>query len=147
MTASTYLSGRRRSTLSERGSAVVELTVLMPVFALLIGIAVLFGRLAITHQTVIGATADAARAASLRATADAATADADTAGRTVLDGACEQLDIAVDTSELRPGGTVRVDIACTVNLADLVGVLVPGERVLQSTAIVPIDAYRAGDPA
>ena len=38
------------------------------------------------------------------------------AGRSLT---CQPLDVAVDTAEFRPGGTVAVTLTCTVQLSDL----------------------------
>jgi hypothetical protein len=52
----------------------------------------------------------------------------------------------VDTSDFRPGGSVRVTVSCTVNVADLPLGGLTANRKVSATAISPIDVYRATTP-
>ena len=139
------LAAGRMGSGSERGSAVTEMTVLVPVFALLIGVAVLFGRTAVIQQQVIGAAGDAARAASVRNTPTAAIEDAQAAALASLgDVPCGELDVVVDAVDLHPGGRVSASVRCTVDFADVIGLVVPGQRTLHAEVQIPIDVHRAG---
>jgi Flp pilus assembly protein TadG len=133
---------------AERGSAAVELTILTPLLILFLLLVVAAGRTGQARNDVYGAASQAARAASLRASPAAATADAHTTAGRALDGrgrSCEGLAVIVDTAGLRPGGSVTVEVACTVSLADLVGLGVPGSRVVRASASEVVDVHRGVD--
>jgi hypothetical protein len=117
-------------------------------FVVLIGVAVLFGRLAVVQQDVVGAASDAARAASVRATpADARTDGLAAAGAALGGGGveCRELSVDVDTAQLHPGGEVHVAVICTVSFADVLGFVVPGNRTVRSESVVVVDRYRSGE--
>ena len=52
------------------------------------------------------------------------------------------LTVNVDTSNFAPGGFVRVDIACTVSLAQISQLALPGDKTITAQAIEVIDRYR-----
>src|SRR5207237_8261483 len=94
---------------------------------------------------VDGAARDAARAASIARSPSGAQTDAQSAAAATLADrsiTCANLNVAVDTSEFRPGGSVIVDLTCTVKLSDLVGVGFGSDRDLHGHAISVIDTYR-----
>ena len=130
----------------QRGSAALEVVLVTPLLLLLLMFIVGLGRLASSRGEVDGAARDAARAASIARTppaaADAAraVASATLADRSIT---CAQLDVAVDTSDFRPGGSVSVNIACAVRLNDLAGTGFGSSRVLHGEAIAVIDTYRS----
>lgn len=131
----------------DRGSASGELIVMVPMVMLLLGFAVMVGRLGTTQQDVTSASRDAARAAALRQYPAAATADATTAATETLsrrDVACELLTVDVDTSQLDPGGTVTATVTCRVGLGDVVGLGIGGSRTVTATSTSPVDTYRGG---
>ncbi len=73
----TIISGRQHRSPDQRGSAAVEITVLVPALLLTLGLVVAGGRVWFARTTVIEAAYAAARAASLARSAGEATAAAD----------------------------------------------------------------------
>ncbi|HLF99347.1 MAG TPA: TadE family protein [Acidimicrobiia bacterium] len=129
----------------QRGSAVVELTILTPAMLIVLMFVVATGRIAQASNDVYGAAADAARAASMRQHAVGAEADARaTAARSLSDRGvtCHGLRVGVDASRLGPGGTVTVAVTCTVGLHDLGLLGLPGSRSVSATAHEIVDSYR-----
>lgn len=130
----------------ERGAAsVLELVLVVPVFMVLIFIAVGLGRVAMARQDIDAAARDAARAGSIaRSPEEARSAAEDAASRTLAshDLTCGGLQVAVDASEFRAGGWVRVDLSCTVDLADLAGVWAPGSKTLRARGLAVVDAFK-----
>ena len=57
--------------------------------------------------------------------------------------ACRSPDIAVDTDDLRPGGSVTATVVCTVSFGDLLLLRVPGARTITSTAVEVVDLHRS----
>ena len=118
----------------ERGSATVEAVIGVPVFVLLILLAIMGGRVSLAKQSVDAAAADAARVASL--SRDAATAKSIT---------CLDTTITVDTAALRrPAGTpgvVTATVSCTLRLADL-GLPGTASRTITATVTSPLDTWR-----
>jgi Flp pilus assembly protein TadG len=129
----------------ERGSMAVELAVLtVPLVLVLLFVAAL-GRLSEARTAVDEAARDAAREASIARGVDQAKQQATT--RAIDDLAADKLScraptISVDTTNLRPGGTVTATIVCTVALDDLLLLRVPGYRTIASTAVEVVDAHR-----
>ena len=62
----------RRSSLGERGAAVVEVVLLAPVLGMLLALLIVGGRLAMAHMAVQASASEAARTASLARTVDEA---------------------------------------------------------------------------
>ena len=95
----------------DRGNAVTETVLLVPVLLLVALFVVFVGRISSTNHDIVAAARDAARAASVAATADAAieagqeTAAATLAGQRVR---CNKLGVDVDTSGFTAGGNVAV---------------------------------------
>ena len=128
----------------EQGTAPTELALLTPVLMLFVLFVVFVGRLATAQLDVTAAARDAARAASLRAQPADATADARiTATRALADRGvtCHALTVTVDISDLQPGGTIHVTVACDTDLADLAILRVPGSHRVSATATEVIDRY------
>ena len=136
------------TTNDERGSAAIEVVLLVPALMFLLLFAVAGGRVAIAHGSVEQAAADAARAASIARTASSAQATAAEAARATLANqglSCTSLTVTLDTSGFAtPVGTpanVAATVSCTVRLSDLA---VPGlpDRVITATVSSPLDIYR-----
>ena len=88
----------------------------------------------------------AARAASIERTPATATAAAETTATAALSEAgvvCRSLSIRTTTDQLRPGGAVRVHVACDVDFGDALLVGAPGSKHLSASAIEPVDAWRS----
>ena len=132
----------------ERGSAAIELVLLVPALMLLLLFAVAGGRVAIAHGSVQQAAADAARAASIARTAGAAQTTATAAARATLANqglTCASMTVTLDTSGFAtPVGTpanVAATVSCTVELSELA---LPGlpDRVVSATVTSPLDVFR-----
>ncbi len=132
----------------ERGSATVEAVIGVPVFVLLILLAIMGGRVALAKQAVDAATADAARVASLSRDATKAKSDAIEVAEASLANqgiTCLDTTITVDTAALRrPAGTpaaVTATVSCTLRLADL-GLPGTVSRTITATVTSPVDTWR-----
>ena len=132
----------------ERGSAAIELVLLVPALMLLLMFAVAGGRVAIAHGSVQQAAADAARAASIARTGGSAQTSAGAAARATLANqglTCASVAVTLDTSGFsRPVGTpasVAATVSCTVELSELA---LPGlpDRVVSATVTSPLDVFR-----
>jgi Flp pilus assembly protein TadG len=138
--------GRRR----ERGSVSVEMAVLSPAFALIIVVAIVFGRTAIAANAIDVAAHDAARAASISRSAAAAAANAEAAADQALDQqglhCVDGPSVVPDVSGFGQGGVdlefVSVTITCEVSFTDVALPGVPETRTLTTTFISPIDIFR-----
>ena len=133
---------------NERGSATVEAVIGVPVFVLLILLAIMGGRVALAKQAVDAATADAARVASLSRDATKAKSDAIEVAEASLANqgiTCLDTTITVDTAALRrPAGTpaaVTATVSCTLRLADL-GLPGTVSRTITATVTSPVDTWR-----
>lgn len=125
--------------------AVLELVLLTPVLLGLILLMVGLGRLGASRLDIDDVAADAARAASIARSADEAVEWARRAATESLGShslTCRPLEVGVDVSEFRPGGRVRVDLACGVSLGRLGSVWTPEGRILQASAIATVETYR-----
>jgi len=139
----------RRRPDRERGSAVIEAVIGVPAFMLFVLLIVFAGRVAIAHQGVQSAAADAARSASIARTQGAAQTAGDTAAATSLANQhvnCTVTTISVDTTGFAsPVGTpakVMASVSCQVNLSDIWLPGVPGTKTITATMSSPLDTYR-----
>ena len=135
--------------MNERGSATLELVLLTPLLLLMLLFVVFLGRLGEARNDVDRAARDAARAASIARTP----LDADAAGRaaaadTLQSGgvSCRQMEVAVDTSRFAAGGDVAATVSCTVDLADMAELTVPGSQTMTASFTEPIDTFRGAQP-
>ena len=129
----------------ERGAAATELVLVTPVLISLLLLVALGGRLSSARGNVLGAARDAARAASIEREAAAAPQAATAAADAALSGqrlTCRSRTVDTETDDFRPGGTVAVEVACVVSLADLALVNVPGSRTIKARSVEVIDVYR-----
>jgi len=139
----------RRRPDRERGSAVIEAVIGVPAFMLFVALIVFAGRVAIAHQGVQSAAADAARSASIARTQGGAQTEGNTAAATSLANQhvnCVTTTVSVDTSGFAsPVGTpakVSATVTCDVNLSDLFLPGVPGSKAITATMSSPLDTYR-----
>lgn len=136
----------------DRGSSTLEMLIIGPSLLALAFFIVFVGRSVTTGHAIDEAARSAARAASLaispaQAQTEAKVAAADSlASQGVL---CEQLTVTVHASAIgtRVGGaTARVEISCTVNMADLAlpgtGLDLPASKTFTGTFASPIDPHR-----
>ena len=148
---STLLARARRrlgGRASDEGSTVLEVVILAPALALFLGLIVAGGRLAVAHQSVEAAGAQAARAASIARTQDEALTAARSAATSALDDQglnCVTSDVSVDVAGFAtPVGapaSVGVTVMCEVSLADTLPGL-PGTIAVSSTVRSALDTYR-----
>lgn len=139
---------------AERGSAVAEALVIVPVCIMAVALVVMAGRLAVAQQVTETAAADAARAASIARTTMAAQSDAQAAAaRSLADQGlrCAQLAVDVDTSQVgTPAGqraAVTTTITCHVTLSDLAAPgLLPGTARVSANMTSPLDRFRSSAP-
>lgn len=137
-----------RTVRRERGSASVEVVLVAPVLVGLLLLVVFAGRVALAHQAVAMAAADAARAASIARTATAArTAAIQTVATSLANQqlACARTDVVVDLSGFevpvgRPAD-VTVRVTCQVLAADLGLPTAPSLQV-QATMSSELDTLR-----
>ena len=137
---------RRLACRDEEGSVTAELVIVTPLLILFLLFVVALGRLAGARIDVDGAAAQAARAASIAYSPEAAAAAAQETASSSLSYqriTCAHLQVAVDTADFVPGGTVAVTVSCAVNLSDLTGLHLPVTETLSNRFVEPIDAYRS----
>ena len=143
-------ANRNRGAIGDSGSASVEMTVLVtPVFVVLALFVVLCARTASARIDVDAAASSAARAASLARSPAAARSAATEAAASALVGrsvTCAALNVPVDTSLFRRGGSVTVRVECSVTLSDLGMLGVSATRTVSGTATAPVDVFRQADP-
>ncbi len=136
---------RRPAVRDAPGSATLELALATPLLIMLLLLAVAFGRLATARADVDAAARAAARTASTtRDPTSAVQAARRTAAATLGQGrsTCRRLTVTADTRRFAAGGWVAVDVTCTVDLADLTLLRLPGARTIHSRFVEPLDAFR-----
>lgn len=133
----------------EGGSSMaLELAIVTPALLALLLLVAAGGRVTSAKNDVTSASAEAARAGSLRQAPDTATDDAVAVAKANLvrsrTGCADSPDqVAVDVSDLRPGGRVVVTVTCRVSLADLGLLGVPGTKSLVSRSVAVVDTRRS----
>lgn len=133
----------------QRGSATVEMLLQIPLLVAVILLGVLGFRVAIAHVDVAAAAAAAARDASLQRDPAAAHATASATATTALQASqltCNPLQVTPDTSSYGPGGTISVDITCTIDVSDLIGLDIPTQISISGSSTHPVDTFRAETP-
>jgi len=130
------------------GSVTAELALVTPLLLLLLVFVVMLGRLAEARLQVDDVAAQAARAATVAGSAGNASVAAQQSATTGLASAgvtCSALSVTTDASDFVPGGVVRVVVTCSVSLADLSLLHLPGSETLTASAVSPVDQYRSVD--
>lgn len=127
----------------------IGLVILTPVVAMLLFFVVAAGRVGVIESKLISAARSAARAATQHQSVAAAQVAATTTAEaslgelaTTCQGGPQVHGWAID---LRPGGSVRVEVSCVVNLSDLTMLGVPGSRTMSATATSVVNRYRSGN--
>ena len=129
----------------ETGSAAVEAVVLVPVLVLFAVLAIGFGRYEMLRAELIGDARAGAEAASVMQSPQQASAAAEAVaspGGLQQGGMCARPRVVTDTSDFVPGGTVRLSVSCSANLA---GLGIPGLTGVAGVTVAqgaPIDEYR-----
>lgn len=129
----------------EVGAATTELALITPALLALLLFVALGGRLVQAGGDVEGASRDAARAASIERSPGRAESAASAAAEAALVGrgvTCRRLDVRVDTSDFRAGGTVTVEVSCEVSLSSLSLLRLPGSKTVKATSTETIDVFR-----
>ncbi|WP_049871906.1 TadE/TadG family type IV pilus assembly protein [Catenulispora acidiphila] len=123
----------------------VQTVFAVPVLISVLLFVVVCGRLVETRLRVDSAAQDAARAASLARSSQ----DAQTVARGAVAGDlggggpnCGTYTVTTDTTDFRPGGSVRVSVRCAATMSGLSGLGLPGVVGVNSHAASPIDQYR-----
>jgi Flp pilus assembly protein TadG len=141
-TPTSWLPRTLRVLRGDAGSFAVEFAAGVPVFiasVLLIAAAWRFGGASIDVGSVAGT---AARAASLaRSPAQAVTAARQVADAD-LSGKCANIGVHVNTSNFHRGGSVTVQVSCTISTRQLVGIRAPGSLTASASATSPVDIFR-----
>jgi Flp pilus assembly protein TadG len=129
----------------DQGTTSVELVLVAPVFLAALLLVVGLGRIVEAEGRVQGAARDAARAASVARSAVSAAEAARGAAAVNLKErgvSCTAFEVLVDTTNFRPGGQVRVSVACTADLSGLGLSGLPGSKTLRSESTAPLEQYR-----
>jgi Flp pilus assembly protein TadG len=139
-----------RRPVGERGAATVEITLLVPVLVIFLGLLVAGGRLWFARTAVTEAAQSSARAASLARTTQQASADGQSAAAGSLSTAglvCTDRSVVIDTSAFEvPVGTpatVTSAISCRVPFSDILLPGVPGSIQLTGQGAAALDTYRS----
>lgn len=132
-----------------RGSASIEMAIIMPLFVAMFIATVVLGRTANAMSAVELAAYDAARTASLARDAGSAVTLAQAAAEASLSQqgqSCVRLQVTVDTGGFaEPIGepaSVRVEVSCLVSFVDIDLPGVPADRTVSAEFVSPIDQYR-----
>jgi Flp pilus assembly protein TadG len=141
---------RLRRSDGQRGSAALEMAVVMPLFVALFTTAVVLGRTGNAISAVEMAAYDGARTASLARDAATARAQAVATVNRSLAGqgfSCVgEPEVEVDVSQFSlPLGTpasVTVTVTCRVTYADIDLLGVPADREITASFVSPLDQYR-----
>lgn len=132
-----------------RGSAAIEMAVLMPMFVALFSAAIVLGRTANAISAVEMAAYDAARTASIARDAETAALQAATTVESSMAGqgfSCAGApEVVVDTSgfaaEVGTPASVTVTVTCQVTFGDIDLIGLPDQEV-SSSFVSPLDQYR-----
>jgi Flp pilus assembly protein TadG len=144
----TRVRRRRGGRPCDQGSTVIEVVILAPALALFLGLIIAGGRLAVAHQGVEAAAAQAARAASIARTQGEALTAAQVGATSALGAQrlnCVASAVSVDVAGFAtPAGTpasVGATVTCQVSLADTLPGL-PGSLAVTATVRSALDTYR-----
>lgn len=137
-----------RSRRTERGAAAAELAILAPVVIMVIALMVAGARVWFARAAVTDAAYATARAATLERNAASAQSAAQVQAATALGSVpCAGHTVTVDTAGFaaRVGtpAQVRSRVTCTVDLADLFGLALPGSLMVEASAASALDTYRS----
>jgi Flp pilus assembly protein TadG len=135
---------------AERGSAAVEVTLLIPALLITLGLLIVGGRIWFARTTVNEAANTAARAASLaRSAGEATVVGRAAAGQSLSTNGlrCASTAVEVNTAGFSvPVGTpatITADVDCRIAFADLLLPRVPGGVDLTASGASALDTYRS----
>ena len=136
-------------TRSQRGTASVELAILVPVLVILLGLMIAGGRIWFARATVTEAAYSAARAASLARTPGEAAIDGRNAGQqSMATGGLEcisrsvQVDVNAFSVPVGQPATITSSVFCTVSFGDVLLPGMPGALTLRADGASALDTYR-----
>jgi Flp pilus assembly protein TadG len=139
-----------RIKLDQRGSASVELTLIVPALVLMLGLIVAGGRVWFARTTVNEAAHSAARAASLAGSAaEAATVGRSAGNHSLSTGGlrCSSSSVTVNVGAfgvpVGTPGTITAAARCRVAFADLLLRGLPGSIELTAAGASALDTYRS----
>ncbi len=135
---------------SDEGSAGYSTLIVVLSFFTLLGLGVAGMRIFIGAGDLQAAAQSAARAAALEHEPGLATTQANavaTAEVQRAEEACENLQVALDLADFRPGGDVEVTLTCTVSYQGLYVPFMGSSRPVTVRAVEPIDCLRGGGNA
>lgn len=136
-----------RGARSDEGAIlIIELVLWTIVFSLVLAVIVYCGREPLVRGQLDRAAKAAAEEAAAHRTRDAALKAAHDAALADLgqDGVgCRSLDVKLDLADWRPGGVVRADITCDVELSDLIRLGLPVGVPMSSWFLATIDSHKA----
>jgi Flp pilus assembly protein TadG len=135
---------QRKPSDRERGTMSLEMVIVTPLFVAFFMLLAGVGRIVDAQSQVDSAARDAVRAASIARSEDGAKDLAQTNATESLQGVgwCRGgPQVVVDTTDWGPGGQVRVDVTCVVDLGDLTFIRLPGSKTMTAHATAPIDRY------
>jgi Flp pilus assembly protein TadG len=140
----------RNSPADQRGAAAIEMTLLVPVLLLVLGLLVAGGRLWFARTTLNEAAQTAARAASLArsaATANIAGRDAGSQSLATAGLRCKSISVSISTAAFSvPVGTpstVTSTVLCVVDFSDVFLPGWPGSVLLSGRGSAALDTYRS----
>ena len=143
-------SSPERCVPDQRGSAAVEITMLLPVLLMVLGLLIVGGRIWFARTTINEAAHSAARAASLgRSVAEAATTGRVAAEQSLSTNGLRCASTAVDINTAGFGvpvgvpATITTSVRCRVAYADLIMLRIPGGVDLTATGSSALDTYRS----
>jgi Flp pilus assembly protein TadG len=138
----------RRIYSDDRGNAVVEAAILVPLFIAFLAALLIGDRIRHAGAAVTQAAADAARQGSIARTPQQALADASYSARATLrrEGLHCAPEVSIDVSGFnRPAGQsamVSATVTCTERLSDIALPGMPGSRTVTKIHRSPIDVHR-----
>jgi Flp pilus assembly protein TadG len=128
------------------GSATAEVTLVTSILIMILVLAGVYVHRGVDARIRINDVANqAARAASLQRTPDQARAEARTTATAALSSAglaCRSLNVTT-AADLQPGGTVTVDVSCTVDFGDAILLGASDSQQLSASAVAPVDTWRS----
>lgn len=134
----------------DRGSATLELVLLVPALVIMLGLLVGGGRLWFARTTVNEAAQSAARAASLARTSAEAVLDGTDAGRASLSTAgldCGNQVVSIHAGAFATAvgtpGTITSSVTCAVPFGDVFLPGMPGSITLTGSGTSALDTYRS----
>jgi Flp pilus assembly protein TadG len=133
---------RRAAGGRDAGSFAVEFALGVPIFVMVLFLLAAGWRVGGASIDVDSVAGTAARAASLARTPATAVTAARQIAEADLAGTCTRIDVQVDTANFHRGGSVTVQVTCTVSTRQLLGVHAPGSITTQASATSPLDIYR-----